>query len=127
MAEFVGRVEETRLRLDLAYDGSGFSGWARQPGRRTVQEAVEIALGRLLHLDAPPALTVAGRTDAGVHARGQVTHVDVPTASWAGAGSQAMRGLAGLLPPDVRARAVTVASAGFDARFSALWRRYSYR
>jgi tRNA pseudouridine38-40 synthase len=145
MAELSGQavgVGETRLRLDLAYDGSGFSGWARQPGRRTVQELVEVALGRLLHLDAPPALTVAGRTDAGVHARGQVTHVDVPTASLdsvglvavgsaaAGSvmvGSVALRGLAGLLPPDVRARAVTVAPAGFDARFSALWRRYSYR
>jgi tRNA pseudouridine38-40 synthase len=118
---------ETRLRLYLAYDGAGFSGWARQPGRRTVQEAVEIALGRLLHLDAPPALTVAGRTDAGVHARGQVTHVDVPTASWTPVASTAMRALAGLLPPDVRARAIGVAPAGFDARFSALWRRYSYR
>jgi tRNA pseudouridine38-40 synthase len=127
MAELTGQAGETRLRLDLAYDGSGFSGWARQPGRRTVQEVVEIALGRLLHLDAPPALTVAGRTDAGVHARGQVAHVGVSTASWTSVGSVAMRGLAGLLPPDVRVRAVTVAPAGFDARFSALWRRYSYR
>src|SRR5581483_2904756 len=123
MAELTGAGQETRLRLDLAYDGSGFSGWARQPARRTVQEAVEIALGRLLHLDAPPALTVAGRTDAGVHARGQVTHVDVPTASWALVAPTAMRGLAGLLPLDVRARGVAVAPAGFDARFSALWRR----
>src|SRR5580692_10493083 len=118
---------QTRLRLYLAYDGAGFSGWARQPGRRTVQGAVEIALGKLLHLDAPPALTVAGRTDTGVHARGQVTHVDVPTASWTPVASTAMRALAGLLPPDVRARAIGVAPAGFHARFSALWRRYSYR
>jgi tRNA pseudouridine38-40 synthase len=116
-----------RLRLDLAYDGSGFSGWARQPGRRTVQDVVETALGLLLHLAQPPGLTVAGRTDAGVHARGQVAHADVPATSWAPAGPVAVRGLAGLLPPDVRARSVTVAPDGFDARFSALWRRYSYR
>jgi tRNA pseudouridine38-40 synthase len=127
MAELAGPAAQTRLRLDLAYDGSAFSGWARQPGRRTVQEVVEIALGRLLHLDAPPALTVAGRTDAGVHARGQVTHADVPIARWGAVAPAAMRGLAGLLPPDVRVRAVTVAPEGFDARFSALWRRYSYR
>jgi tRNA pseudouridine38-40 synthase len=116
-----------RLRLDIAYDGSGFSGWARQPGRRTVQEVVETALGLLLHLADPPALTVAGRTDAGVHARGQVAHADVPAVGWASAAPAALRGLAGLLPPDVRARSVSVAPDGFDARFSALWRRYSYR
>src|SRR5579875_1644991 len=72
-----------RLRLDLAYDGSGFSGWAAQPGRRTVQAVVEEALGRVLRVPAPPRLTVAGRTDAGVHARGQVAHADVPAQSWA--------------------------------------------
>jgi len=118
---------EVRLRLGLAYDGSDFSGWARQPGRRTVQEAVETALGLLLHLADPPALTVAGRTDAGVHARGQVAHADVPAAAWAPVAPVALRGLAGLLPPDVRARSISVAPDGFDARFSALWRRYSYR
>jgi tRNA pseudouridine38-40 synthase len=127
MGERAAAVGETRLRLDLGYDGSGFSGWARQPGRRTVQEVVEVALGRLLHMDAPPALTVAGRTDAGVHARGQVSHADVPSANWAAVATSAIRGLAGLLPADVRVHAVAVAPAGFDARFSALWRRYSYR
>jgi tRNA pseudouridine38-40 synthase len=81
----------------------------------------------LLHLPAPPALTVAGRTDAGVHARGQVAHADVPAASWASAEPAALRSMAGLLPPDVRVRSVTVAPDGFDARFSALCRRYSYR
>ena len=70
---------------------------------------------------------MAGRTDAGVHARGQVAHADVPAASWAPAAPVALRSMAGLLPPDVRARSVTVAPDGFDARFSALWRRYSYR
>jgi tRNA pseudouridine38-40 synthase len=118
---------EVRLRLDLGYDGSGFSGWARQPRRRTVQETVETALGRLLRLDASPALIVAGRTDAGVHARGQVAHVDVPDDAWAPAAATAMWRLAGLLPPDVRVHAAGPAPAGFDARFSALWRRYSYR
>jgi tRNA pseudouridine38-40 synthase len=116
----------TRLRLDLSYDGSGFHGWSRQPGLRTVQQVVEEALGRALALSAEPALTVAGRTDAGVHARGQVAHVDVPSGAWPAA-SPAARRLAGLLPPDVRVRAIGGAPDGFDARFSALWRRYSYR
>ena len=128
MAEPVpAQGEEVRLRLGLGYDGSGFSGWARQPGRRTVQETVEIALGRLLRLDAAPALTVAGRTDAGVHARGQVAHLDVPGRAWLPAAPAALWRLAGLLPPDVRVHAAGPAPAGFDARFSALWRRYSYR
>ena len=111
----------------MSYDGSGFSGWARQPGRRTVQEAVDTALGRVLRVAVPPALTVAGRTDAGVHARGQVAHADVPADSWQQAAPAAVRRLAGLLDADVRVRAVAVAPDGFDARFSALWRRYSYR
>jgi tRNA pseudouridine38-40 synthase len=119
-----------RLRIDLAYDGSGFSGWAAQPGRRTVQEILAGALGRVLRLPAPPGLTVAGRTDAGVHARGQVVHADVPPAAWTDAAGQkpgALARLAAVLPPDVRAHAVGPAPDGFDARFSALWRRYSYR
>ncbi|MEU8381739.1 tRNA pseudouridine(38-40) synthase TruA [Streptosporangium sp. NPDC048865] len=139
-----------RLRLDLAYDGTDFSGWARQPGRRTVQGEIEEALGRILRLPEPPALTVAGRTDAGVHARGQVAHVDLePGVLGAldgrdrrgGAGGPAQgsaeelderlsamrRRLAGVLPLDVRVRLVTVAPEGFDARFSALSRRYAYR
>ncbi|GHE39725.1 tRNA pseudouridine synthase A [Streptosporangium violaceochromogenes] len=141
-----------RLRLDLAYDGTGFSGWARQPGRRTVQGVIEEALGRILRLPEPPALTVAGRTDAGVHARGQVAHVDLPddapaALEWRrrrGAPPEApadpatpegvderlpvlLRRLAGLLPPDVRVHRVTRAPEGFDARFSAMSRRYAYR
>jgi tRNA pseudouridine38-40 synthase len=148
-ADPAGPAEEdlVRLRLDLAYDGSAFHGWASQPGQRTVQQTVQEALGRLLALGAVPAptvpaptvpaptvpaptvpvLTVAGRTDAGVHARGQVAHADVPATSWAPAAGPALRRLSGLLPPDVRVRAIAVAPAGFDARFSALWRRYSYR
>jgi tRNA pseudouridine38-40 synthase len=116
----------TRLRLDLSYDGSAFHGWSRQPGLRTVQQVVEEALARALALSAEPALTVAGRTDAGVHARGQVAHLDVPPAAWPPTGNAARR-LAGLLPADVRGRAIGRAPDGFDARFSALWRRYSYR
>ncbi len=116
-----------RLRLDLRYDGTEFHGWARQPGLRTVQQVVEEALWRVLRLPEPPELTVAGRTDAGVHARGQVAHVDVPQDSWFAAADSATRRLARVLPPDVRIPAVGPAPDGFDARFSALWRRYSYR
>jgi tRNA pseudouridine38-40 synthase len=116
-----------RLRIDLSYDGSGFSGWAAQPGRRTVEGVVAAALGAVLALPGAPALTVAGRTDAGVHARGQVAHADVPAAAWAATADRAVDRLARLLPADVRARAAGPAPGGFDARFSALWRRYSYR
>jgi tRNA pseudouridine38-40 synthase len=116
-----------RLRLDISYDGSDFAGWARQPERRTVQDVIETTLGKLLRLDPAPALTVAGRTDAGVHARGQVAHVDVPVDAYADVGKTLVRRLAGTLPPDVRVRRVTEAAAGFDARFSALARRYVYR
>jgi tRNA pseudouridine38-40 synthase len=70
---------------------------------------------------------VAGRTDAGVHARGQVAHADVPAGAWDRAAHAALRRLSGLLPDDVRVRAIAAAPDGFDARFSALWRRYSYR
>lgn len=116
-----------RLRLDLSYDGSAFHGWARQPGLRTVQQTVEDALCRVLALPAVPRLTVAGRTDAGVHARGQVAHVDVPADCWARTAGTTVRRMSRLLPPDVRARAISAAPGDFDARFSALWRRYSYR
>ena len=162
-----------RLRLDLGYEGTDFSGWARQPGLRTVQGEIEEALGRVLRLGEPPALTVAGRTDAGVHARGQVAHVDVPDSALAeldgnrrgrspaepdaggaasagepvsGSGpasegepasgglvrvherrSALVRRLAGVLALDVRVRRVSVAPEGFDARFSAMSRRYAYR
>jgi tRNA pseudouridine38-40 synthase len=120
-------VDVVRLRLDVSYDGSGFHGWAAQPGQRTVQQVIEEALGRVLGVSSAPALTVAGRTDAGVHARGQVAHVDVPAGSWAQVAPAAIRRLARLLPADVRVHAIGAAAAGFDARFSALWRRYSYR
>jgi tRNA pseudouridine38-40 synthase len=114
-----------RLRLDVAYDGTQFSGWAPQPERRTV---AGVLLGELQRLFGDvDGLTVAGRTDAGVHATGQVCHVDVAAAGWERLGDSVTRRLAGLLPPDVRVHAVAVAPDGFDARFSALWRRYEYR
>ncbi|WP_328817634.1 tRNA pseudouridine(38-40) synthase TruA [Nonomuraea cypriaca] len=128
-----------RLRLDLAYDGTDFSGWARQPGRRTVQGEIEEALGRILRLGEPALLTVAGRTDAGVHARGQVAHVDLPDAALAELDgnrgplcvderlSALVRRLGGVMGPDARVYRVSVAPEGFDARFSAMFRRYAYR
>jgi tRNA pseudouridine38-40 synthase len=111
-----------RVRIDLAYDGTEFSGWARQPGRRTVQGELEAALCRVLRLPSVQ-ITVAGRTDAGVHAVGQVAHVDLPGA----VPDRLLRRLNGVLPPDVRLQAVCIAPDGFDARFSALARRYEYR
>ncbi len=113
-----------RFRLDLRYDGTDFSGWARQPGRRTVQETLESALQTVLRLADPASLTVAGRTDAGVHAIGQVAHVDLPSEV---VGGDLARRLQGVLPPDVSVRAVAEAADGFDARFAALRRRYRYR
>ena len=116
-----------RIKIDLSYDGTEFSGWAAQPARRTVEGVLTETLGRVLRLGEAPRLTVAGRTDAGVHARGQVAHADLPVDVW-GAGEDAVpRRLARALPPDIRVRRITRAPDGFDARFSALWRRYSYR
>ena len=132
-----------RLRLDIAYDGSGFTGWAKQPGIRTVQGELEAALATVFRSHGePPLLTVAGRTDAGVHATGQVAHVDLGAdqlrhlAKPHGRGASAMdptaalqrrlNGIAGL-GSDVYVSAVRYAPDGFDARFSPMWRRYEYR
>jgi tRNA pseudouridine38-40 synthase len=104
-------------RLLLEYDGAEFAGWARQPGVRTVQQAVEDAIRTILR--EPAELTVAGRTDAGVHARGQV-------ASHPG-GPAAVEALNGVLPPDVRVLASDPAPEGFDARRHARSRTYRYR
>jgi tRNA pseudouridine38-40 synthase len=113
-----------RWRIDLRYDGTGFHGWARQDGLRTVQGALEQALATVLRLEEPPAVTCAGRTDTGVHARGQVTHVWLPDDTVA---RDLLRRLNGVLPDDVSVTAVAEAAEGFDARFSALSRRYVYR
>jgi len=123
-----------RIRIDLAYDGTDFKGWAKQPGLRTVQGDLEAALQMALRTPQV-SVTCAGRTDTGVHARGQVTHVDVyaeTLASTAGR-SQApptealARRLNGILAGDLRVKSITEAPEGFDARFSAVWRRYAYR
>ncbi|MFC4563534.1 tRNA pseudouridine(38-40) synthase TruA [Nocardiopsis mangrovi] len=115
-----------RVRLDIGYDGTEFSGWAEQPGRRTVQGELQEALARVLRVEAA-RLTVAGRTDAGVHARCQVAHVDLPAGVWEAEGDRLLRRLAGVLPADVRVREVARAPEGFDARFSPMFRRYVYR
>ncbi|MCD5422066.1 tRNA pseudouridine38-40 synthase [Rhodococcus pyridinivorans] len=117
--------ETTRLRLDIAYDGTDFSGWARQPGRRTVCGEIEEKLSAIVR--TPVLLTVAGRTDAGVHASGQVAHVDVPTAVLPDDPSRWVRRLARFLPRDVRVTGISVAPEHFDARFSAIRRHYEYR
>jgi tRNA pseudouridine38-40 synthase len=114
-----------RVRFDIAYDGTNFSGWAIQPGRRTIQGVVQQALAMILR--APATLTVAGRTDAGVHARGQVAHADIVSATWSVLAPSLLRRLAGVLPADVRVRHAVEVPADFDARFAALWRRYEYR
>ncbi|MFC0680763.1 tRNA pseudouridine synthase A [Lysobacter korlensis] len=135
----------TRLRLDVAYDGTRFSGWTRQPELRTVQGELEAALATVFRRHPPaPALTVAGRTDAGVHATGQVAHLDLGEAQLAGltarqrgkvarpeedpadALRRRLNGIAGLAS-DLYVSRVSVAPLGFDARFSAIWRRYEYR
>jgi len=145
-----------RLRLDISYDGTDFCGWARQPGLRSVQGEVESALRAALRIDPaiPVRVAVAGRTDAGVHALGQVCHADVPAAAWSASAGPAGTDLTGsgpagtgltgtdpspqgpvdvvrrrcngLLPRDIRVRAIEVAPPGFDARWSASWRRYLY-
>lgn len=116
-----------RLRIDVGYDGTGYAGWARQPGQRTVQGTLERAFGLVLRLPVAPTLVVAGRTDAGVHARGQVAHLDAPHDAWRAVSELLVRRLAGVLPADVRVRTIVPAPPGFDARFSALARRYAYR
>jgi len=139
-----------RIRLEIAYDGGGFHGWASQPGLRTVQGVLEEALATVLRRHPPaPRLVVAGRTDAGVHATGQVAHLDLtdeqlaalvgprgrrneppadPPSPAEAAGAVARR-ITGVLGPypDVVVASSRLAPDGFDARFSAVWRRYRYR
>lgn len=124
-----------RLRMRVAYDGTGFSGWAVQPDRRSVAGTLSAALCRLVPDHS--GLTVAGRTDAGVHATGQVCHLDVPKEAWRRVATARgatnpdpavlLRRLAGVLPADVRVDSVEVVDPRFNARFSAYRRRYAYR
>ena len=144
-----------RLRLDLGYDGTDFRGWAAQPGLRTVQGEVEAALAMASREEV--VTTVAGRTDAGVHARHQVCHADISEAAWArlsprggesdeqAVASAIVRRLNKILSGrygdrargrdlaaargtcDVRIYSAAVVDPSFDARFSALGRSYAYR
>jgi tRNA pseudouridine38-40 synthase len=134
-------VEErttARIRLDIAYDGTEFFGWGKQPALRTVQGELEAALATIFRrFDSSPTLVVAGRTDAGVHATGQVAHLDLSAQELAslskgrdhgGPESLARRlnGIAGL-SSDVVVTRSSLAPPDFDARFSATWRQYEYR
>ncbi|MBM7051199.1 MULTISPECIES: tRNA pseudouridine(38-40) synthase TruA [unclassified Rothia (in: high G+C Gram-positive bacteria)] len=148
-----GGAQHQRIRIDLAYDGAPFSGWAKQPGRVTIQGCLEEALALILR--EPVQVTVAGRTDAGVHASAQTVHCDIPRHLWekvpgrsnrlpAQALEPRLRGalsriladaeqelhvpvqLKGLMQGSIAIHAVSEVSADFDARFSALGRRYQY-
>ncbi|MDR2703347.1 MAG: tRNA pseudouridine(38-40) synthase TruA [Cellulomonadaceae bacterium] len=141
-----GATPNWRVRLDFGYDGTEFAGWARQPGLRTVQGELEAGLAKVLR-PAPAAvaefwaerggvpLTVAGRTDAGVHARGQVAHFDLPPEVWAALPGRSDRlpqralvdRLAAVLPPDIVINKAALVPGDFDARFSAASRHYIYR
>jgi len=112
-----------RVRLDLAYDGTAFSGWQVQPGLRTVQGVIEDALKRL-HGGSPVRIRGAGRTDAGVHARGQVADALVDDRL---AGAEIERALSGILPEDVRVIRVATVPDGFHARHDAIAKTYAYR
>ena len=111
-----------RLRIDLSYDGSNFAGWAKQPDRRTVQECIEDALAKISRIT--PETIVAGRTDAGVHATGQVIHVDIPENV---ALDDLVYKLNRILDEDVRIHNISIAPEAFHARFSALRRYYRYK
>jgi len=111
-----------RLRIELAYDGTNFSGWATQPDRRTVQQCIEEALSKIARINVETI--VAGRTDAGVHATGQVIHVDVPEEM--GLDDLGYK-LNRILDEDVRINNIEIAPPAFHARFSALRRYYEYR
>jgi len=117
----------TRFRLDIGYDGTAFHGWAAQEGLRTVQGELESWITRTLRLSGPVALVCAGRTDAGVHARGQVAHLDLDTEAPDEVAVTLARRLRRALPEDLVVYRVGVAPVGFDARFAAVWRRYAYR
>lgn len=111
-----------RVRLGISYDGTDFTGWARQPGLRTVQGTLEESLSKVFR--EPIQLTVAGRTDAGVHAEGQVAHFDTNGELDA---DKLLYRMARFLPKDVRITEIAPAPADFDARFSAIRRHYVYR
>lgn len=115
------------IRLDIEYDGTDFAGWAKQPGLQSIEASLEEVLGRILQ--QPVTLSVAGRTDAGVHARGQVASfnlADGPGAPGIDTG-KLRRSANKLLPPSIAISGAGYAPGGFDARFSAVSRSYAYR
>lgn len=117
-----------RLRLDISYDGTNFFGWGKQPDRRTIQSEVESALEKITRVKCETI--VAGRTDAGVHATGQVVHVDIPENQPGAVGwdfDELAYKLNRILDEDIRINRASIAPPGFHARFSALARHYSYR
>jgi tRNA pseudouridine38-40 synthase len=117
-----------RLRLDFAYDGTDFAGWAKQPDQRTVQGEILKALSNIFEQQPDDfELVVAGRTDAGVHAAAQVAHLDLTRNQFEGPGRNLRQRLNSLLDGDIRIHQVSKAAEGFDARFSAVYRRYVYR
>ena len=122
----------TRLRIDFGYDGTDFYGWSKQPELRTIQGAFLEALTLIFgESEIDFSLRVAGRTDAGVHALHQVAHFDLTQTQLARLGRETIDDIAyklnRLLPDDLRVESVAIAPAGFDARFSAINRRYRYR
>ncbi|MCL1799764.1 MAG: tRNA pseudouridine(38-40) synthase TruA [Promicromonosporaceae bacterium] len=126
-------VATIRIRLDFGYDGGDFAGWAIQPDLRTVQGELETALTRVLRV--PTRVTVAGRTDAGVHARHQVAHLDIPLRNWQNLPGRSNRSheralldrLRAVLPQDLLVRSAVIVPPGYSARFSAGSRQYVYR
>lgn len=130
-------MQQTHIRIDIAYDGSAYHGWAKQPGVTTVQEVLEIAFQQVCR--TPIVLSVAGRTDAGVHARGQVLHADVPNQIWETIPGRSTRSPAQALCArvqgvlrrngvrDIVVKQIQPVPLSFDARFCALYRRYCYR
>lgn len=135
-ADSASEPTSVRLAIRIGYDGTAYNGWALQPGLPTVQGVLEAALALLIRRKI--RTVVAGRTDAGVHARNQIAHFDLTPAEVAGLargadlepGMALLRRLRGLLGREhgaILVRDIWIAPIGFDARFSALWRRYSYR
>ena len=112
----------SRLRVDLTYDGTNFSGWAKQPNQRTVQEDFETALSTLIR--TPVASIVAGRTDAGVHAKHQVLHVDLQSDTEI---ENIVFRLNQILKKDIRILQATWAAPNFHARFTPISRTYQYK
>ncbi len=117
-----GAARPVRLRLDVAYDGTAYAGWQLQPDRATIQGELEAALTRLT--GERPRVHGGGRTDAGVHARGQVAHLDIEAAR---AEDRLGLGLNAVLPPDIRVWRVRRVPASFHARFRATHKEYRYR